>query len=98
MAAAAIKHAGGPYYAVGTAAELLAYTASGASDDYAKSLGIKYTYTLELTQSTYGFVLPPTEIGDTCAHVVPALVTIAEEVRKYADAAAVRAETNDADE
>lgn len=45
-------------YKVGPSGDLL-YPAAGASDDWAKSIGIKYSYTVELRDSgRYGFVLP----------------------------------------
>jgi carboxypeptidase A4 len=41
----------------------LLYAASGGSDDWAKSLNIKYAYTVELRDSgRYGFILPASEI------------------------------------
>lgn len=48
----------GHKYKVGPSGDLL-YPAAGASDDWAKSIGIKYSYTIELRDSgRYGFVLP----------------------------------------
>ncbi|XP_053610670.1 carboxypeptidase B-like [Plodia interpunctella] len=56
--AAAIKSTGQDVYTVGTAADLL-YPAAGGSDDWAKSFGVKYSYTIELNdQGKYGFALP----------------------------------------
>ncbi|KDR21621.1 Carboxypeptidase B [Zootermopsis nevadensis] len=59
----ALEAVRGTDYLLGTAAELL-YTASGASDDWAKGVaGIKYSYTIELPDTgSHGFVLPAHEI------------------------------------
>lgn len=52
-------------YKVGPSGDLL-YPAAGASDDWAKSIGIKYSYTVELRDAgRYGFVLPSRYILDT---------------------------------
>nr|XP_013189801.1 unnamed protein product [Amyelois transitella] len=56
--ATAIKSTGDDNYSVGSSSNLL-YPAAGGSDDWAKSIGIKYTYTIELNdRGFYGFVLP----------------------------------------
>lgn len=53
-----MKRIGEQNYKVGPSGSLL-YPAAGAADDYAKSIGIKYTYTVELRdEGNYGFVLP----------------------------------------
>jgi hypothetical protein len=78
MAAAVIK-AGGPAFTVGSTADVL-YEASGNSQDYAKSLGIKYALTMELTYSSYGFAYPARLIRDTALPVVEALLVLAKEV------------------
>lgn len=52
-------------YAVGSSATLL-YEAAGGSDDWAKSIGIKYSYTIELRDTgRYGFALPAEYIVPT---------------------------------
>lgn len=52
-------------YSVGPSATLL-YPAAGGSDDWAKSIGIKYSYTIELRDTgRYGFVLPANFIEPT---------------------------------
>lgn len=54
----AIKNTGGSTYSVGSSSGLL-YPASGGSDDWAKAQGIKYSYTIELSDTgRYGFILP----------------------------------------
>ncbi|KAI1699617.1 zinc carboxypeptidase domain-containing protein [Ditylenchus destructor] len=83
-ATAAIANAGGPNYLLGTTMEVIRYTASGASDDFAKSIGIRYSYTMELTDSVYGFLLPSKYINNTARHVIPALMVFAEEVQTIA--------------
>uniref|UniRef100_A0A2H1VA23 SFRICE_005155 n=1 Tax=Spodoptera frugiperda TaxID=7108 RepID=A0A2H1VA23_SPOFR len=62
LIAQAIQNTGGSSYQVGSSSGLL-YPASGGSDDWAKSQNIKYTYTIELSDTgRYGFVLPATYI------------------------------------
>lgn len=52
-------------YKVGPSAALL-YPAAGGSDDWGKSIGIKYSYTIELRdRGRYGFVLPANFIVPT---------------------------------
>lgn len=52
-------------YKVGPSAALL-YPAAGGSDDWGKSIGIKYSYTIELRdRGRYGFVLPANFIEPT---------------------------------
>ncbi|XP_050093986.1 uncharacterized protein LOC126576723 [Anopheles aquasalis] len=63
----ALVAAGGPSYLVGNSADIL-YTASGATDDYAHSLGVPYAYTLELTGGGLeGFDLPTSELPKVTA-------------------------------
>ncbi|XP_053677487.1 uncharacterized protein LOC128727583 [Anopheles nili] len=58
----ALVAAGGPEYEVGNSADIL-YTATGATDDYAYSLGVPYSYTIELTGGgSQGFDLPASEL------------------------------------
>ncbi|XP_057375607.1 carboxypeptidase B-like [Daphnia carinata] len=67
-------------YTVGNSAALL-YAASGGSDDWAKSIGIKYSYTFELPdRGTYGFMLPSSEILPVCKDFFPALNVFATKV------------------
>ncbi|XP_014671087.1 PREDICTED: carboxypeptidase B-like [Priapulus caudatus] len=61
-AASKLRVVYGTRYTVGNSAGLL-YPAAGGSDDYAKSEGIKYAYTVELRdEGRYGFVLPANQI------------------------------------
>lgn len=65
-------------YTVGNSADLL-YPAAGASDDYGKSIGIKYSYTIELRDTgRYGFVLPPDQILDTAKEAQAFVFTLAK--------------------
>lgn len=53
----------------------------GGSDDWAKSIGIKYSYTFELSDTgQYGFALPPSEILPVCKDFFPALNVFAAQV------------------
>lgn len=68
-----MKDVNNQVYSVGPSAALL-YPAAGGSDDWAKSIGIKYSYTVELRdRGRYGFVLPAEFIEstgkETCAFV-----------------------------
>ncbi|KAK4007895.1 hypothetical protein OUZ56_013053 [Daphnia magna] len=67
-------------YTVGNSAALL-YAASGASDDWAKSIGIKYSYTFELPdKGTYDFLLPASDILPVCEDFFPAFDVFAAKV------------------
>ncbi|KAI1692529.1 zinc carboxypeptidase domain-containing protein [Ditylenchus destructor] len=79
-AADAIVEAGGPRYAAGTAQETINYTASGASDDYAKSMGIKFVFTIEIGREK---AVPQEQIESTARQVVAALIVFAREVQAY---------------
>lgn len=59
----------------------LLYPAAGASDDWAKSLGIKYSYTVELRDSgRYGFILPASEIERTALEAMEMVLAVARAV------------------
>lgn len=74
----AITQASGAHYRVGPAAATL-YPASGGSDDWAKSIGIKYAYTIELRdQGRYGFILPASYIQPTAKEALAALRVIGQ--------------------
>ncbi|XP_046643400.1 carboxypeptidase B-like [Daphnia pulicaria] len=67
-------------FSVGNSAALL-YAAAGGSDDWAKSIGIKYSYTFELADTdTYGFILPASEILPVSHDFFPALDVFAKQV------------------
>jgi hypothetical protein len=84
----AIKKVHGTVYTVGDSGDAL-YPASGASDDYSKSIGIKYVYTVELRpgdgdnddDSWYGFDLPPKFIKPTAEETFPAIIEAAKRVQ-----------------
>ncbi|XP_071945106.1 carboxypeptidase B-like isoform X2 [Antedon mediterranea] len=61
----AIEAVSGREYECGNTVELL-YAASGASEDYAYSIGTRFSYVIELPdKGKYGFVLPEEEIIPT---------------------------------
>uniref|UniRef100_A0A0N8E6M5 Carboxypeptidase B2 n=1 Tax=Daphnia magna TaxID=35525 RepID=A0A0N8E6M5_9CRUS len=67
-------------YRVGNAAAIY-YPAAGGSDDWAKSIGIKYSYTFELSDTgAYGFLLPASNILPVCQDFFPALDVFAAKV------------------
>lgn len=67
-------------FKVGPSGSLL-YPAAGASDDYAKSIGIKYTYTVELRdEGRYGFVLPANFIQASAQEAQSFVFTVAQAV------------------
>ncbi|EFX75496.1 hypothetical protein DAPPUDRAFT_306706 [Daphnia pulex] len=67
-------------FSVGNSADLL-YAAAGGSDDWAKSVGIKYSYTFELADTgKYGFILPASQILPVSQDFFPALDVFATEV------------------
>lgn len=75
-----MRRVGQQVYSVGPSGSLL-YPAAGASDDWAKSLGIKYTYTVELRDGgRYGFVLPASFIQPTAKEAFQFVRTVAQVV------------------
>jgi hypothetical protein len=55
--------------------------ATGCSHDWAKSIGIKYSYTAELGDTgTYGFVLPTSFIRPVCEDFFPAVEVFATKI------------------
>ncbi|XP_068617982.1 carboxypeptidase B-like isoform X1 [Battus philenor] len=80
--AAAIKQTGGSSYQVGSSSGLL-YPASGGSDDWAKGHGIKYSYTIELSDTgAYGFILPTSYIEPVARESLNGLRVLAAKVAK----------------
>ncbi|CAG9564612.1 unnamed protein product [Danaus chrysippus] len=80
--AAAIEATGGSKYSVGSSSGLL-YPASGGSDDWAKGQGIKYAYTIELSDTgRHGFVLPTTFIEPVARESLSGLRVLAAQLRK----------------
>ncbi|CAJ0582882.1 unnamed protein product, partial [Mesorhabditis spiculigera] len=82
-ASAAIAKVRGTKYNVENSADGM-YPAAGASDDYAKSIGIKYVYTVELppgdNDSQYDFILPTCRIIPSASEVFQGLLVVAEKV------------------
>lgn len=75
-----IKTLDGQVYSVGPSAGLL-YPAAGGSDDWAKSIGIKYSYTVELRdKGRHGFVLPAQYIIPTGKEAKAFIETVARNV------------------
>lgn len=75
-----MRKIGGKQYQVGASGSLL-YPAAGASDDWAKSLGIKYAYTVELRDSgRYGFILPASQIEKTALEAMEMVFAVARAV------------------
>lgn len=67
-------------YQVGPSAALL-YPAAGGSDDWAKSIDIKYSYTIELRdKGRYGFVLPAHQIETTAKEARAFVFTVSRAV------------------
>lgn len=73
----------GTAYKYGPSGSLL-YPASGASDDWAKgSLGIKYSYTVELRDGgRHGFILPASQIESTANEALIFVTTVARAVSR----------------
>ncbi|KAF3824196.1 hypothetical protein GH733_008481 [Mirounga leonina] len=85
-AANALKKKHGTNYRVGSSADIL-YTTSGASRDWARDIGIPFSYTFELRDNgTYGFVLPAAQIQATCEETMEAVLSVLDDVyEKYWD-------------
>ncbi|XP_049875752.1 carboxypeptidase B-like [Pectinophora gossypiella] len=80
--AQAIQQTGGSQYSVGSSSGLL-YPAAGGSDDWAKAQGIKYTYTIELSDTgKYGFILPTSYIEPVARENLAGLRVLANVVHK----------------
>ncbi|XP_031621115.1 carboxypeptidase B-like [Contarinia nasturtii] len=78
QAAKSMKAVDKQVYTVGNSADLL-YAAAGGSDDWGKSVGIKYSYTIELRdKGRYGFVLPPKYILATAKEAHAFVFTFAQ--------------------
>ncbi|KAM5228732.1 carboxypeptidase O [Ctenodactylus gundi] len=79
-AANALKAKHGANYRVGSSADILYYT-SGSSRDWARDIGIPFSYTFELRDNgTYGFVLPEDQIQPTCEENMEAVLSILDDV------------------
>lgn len=62
-------------------------TTSGSSRDWARDIGIPFSYTFELRDNgTYGFVLPASQIQATCEETMEAVLSVLDDVyEKYWD-------------
>jgi len=77
---AALQNVHGTRFTTGQGADML-YGVGGASDDYAKSIGIKYSTTAELRDTgSYGFILPPAQIIPTAQETWAAVQVTANTV------------------
>jgi hypothetical protein len=83
QAAAAIRAVHGTQYVVDNSADSL-YPAAGASDDYSKSVGIKFVYTVELRpgeNDASGFNLPARLIIPTAEEAFAGFKVVAQRVK-----------------
>ncbi|KFO18335.1 carboxypeptidase O [Fukomys damarensis] len=79
-AANALKAKHGTNYRVGSSADIL-YPTSGSSRDWARDIGIPFSYTFELRDNgTHGFILPEDQIQLTCEEAMEAVLSILEDV------------------
>ncbi|XGW01755.1 hypothetical protein V3C99_014116 [Haemonchus contortus] len=80
--ASAIYSVYGTQYRVSNSADGL-YPASGAADDWAKSIGIKYSFTFELSPTTMspGFILPEAYIPRVTREAMEGIVYMARRIR-----------------
>ncbi|XP_017402303.1 carboxypeptidase O [Cebus imitator] len=79
-AANALKAKYGTNYRVGSSADIL-YSSSGSSRDWARDIGIPFSYTFELRDTgTYGFVLPEDQIQPTCDETMEAVLSVLDDV------------------
>ncbi|XP_052036702.1 carboxypeptidase B [Apodemus sylvaticus] len=73
----------GTKYTYGPGATTI-YPAAGGSDDWAYDQGIKYSFTFELRDTGfYGFLLPESQIRQTCEETMLAVKYIADYVREH---------------
>ncbi|CAL8071091.1 unnamed protein product [Orchesella dallaii] len=80
----ALAEINGTQYTYGTGADVL-YGVGGASDDYAKISGIKYSVTVEMRdEDEFGFVLPPDQIIPNAQEIMAAVREVAIRVRQEA--------------
>ncbi|XP_006889223.1 PREDICTED: carboxypeptidase O [Elephantulus edwardii] len=83
-AANALKAKHGTNYKVGSSADIL-YATSGSSRDWARDIGIPFSYTFELRDTgEHGFVLPDDQIQPTCEETMEAVLSVLDDVyNKY---------------
>ncbi|XP_012411503.1 carboxypeptidase O [Trichechus manatus latirostris] len=83
-AANALKAKHAMTYRVGSSADIL-YATSGSSRDWARDIGIPFSYTFELRDTgTHGFILPEDQIQPTCEETMEAVLSMLDDVyNKY---------------
>ncbi|XP_012516660.1 PREDICTED: carboxypeptidase O [Propithecus coquereli] len=83
-AANALKAKYGTNYRVGSSADIL-YATSGSSRDWARDIGIPFSFTFELRDNgTFGFILPEAQVQPTCEETMEAVLSILDDVHvKY---------------
>jgi murein tripeptide amidase MpaA len=78
----AIRATNGKHYAYGNIASTI-YVASGSSADYTYSLGIDYSFAVELRDTgSYGFVLPTNQIKPQAEEIVAAVLVMGNTILK----------------
>uniref|UniRef100_A0A0K0DZK8 Peptidase_M14 domain-containing protein n=1 Tax=Strongyloides stercoralis TaxID=6248 RepID=A0A0K0DZK8_STRER len=69
---------------VGQSADIL-YGANGCSNDYAKSLGIKYVFTIEIGSRkmyNFGFMVPKSYISKIAEEVFAGILVVSQRISK----------------
>ncbi|KAK6483203.1 carboxypeptidase O isoform X1 [Huso huso] len=80
LASRAVEQKHGISYTVGPPSVVL-YNYTGSSHDWARDIGIEFSYTFELRDNgTYGFELPEDQIQPTCEEAMAGVTTIVEYV------------------
>ncbi|XP_045416201.1 carboxypeptidase O [Lemur catta] len=94
-AANALKAKYGTNYRVGSSADIL-YATSGSSRDWARDIGIPFSFTFELRDNgTFGFILPEAQVQPTCEETMEAVLSILDDVHaKYWPSSSARRVTS----
>lgn len=75
------------HYIISNSAFMVSFVdaTSGSSRDWARDIGIPFSYTFELRDNgTYGFVLPEAQIQATCEESMAAVLSVLDDVyEKY---------------
>uniref|UniRef100_A0A0K0EAI3 Peptidase_M14 domain-containing protein n=1 Tax=Strongyloides stercoralis TaxID=6248 RepID=A0A0K0EAI3_STRER len=69
---------------VGQSADIL-YGANGCSNDYAKSLGIKYVFTIEIGSRkmyNFGFIIPKSYISKLAEEAFAEILVVSQKISK----------------
>uniref|UniRef100_A0AAF5DLN1 Peptidase M14 domain-containing protein n=1 Tax=Strongyloides stercoralis TaxID=6248 RepID=A0AAF5DLN1_STRER len=80
----AIENISGADYDVGQSADIL-YRANGYSNDYARSLGIKYVFTIEIGSRkmyNFGFIIPKSYISKLAEEVFAEILVVSQKISK----------------